>query len=385
MWGQRGEDTEEGLLLDKKEHKNEKINFKRSSLNLGVQALSLTIIVCFFVVLYLSLSQNIESSEIEATIVRGIVDTKNHYGKKEFEEVNDRPIIGVLTQQVDSEPLSSHHPPGYNYTSLAASYVQWVQAGGARVVPIIIGKDVEYYTQLFASINGLLLPGGSAPLTGAGGYADVGGLFFQLAKEANDAGDTFPIWGTCNGFELLTVLSSKDTSRLIDCDSQDQAVPLNLLTGWERSSVFSSAPPDVIKEVTEEKITINFHERCLTPANFTKYRMETFWNALSYNYDKNHLEYISSIEAKDYPFFGTQFHPEKNIFEWNEQEPMIPHSRHAVHVSLYFATHFVNMARKSRHIFKDRDTEEKFLIYRYQPQYVGREDLDWTFEEVYLF
>eukprot|EP00092_Neocalanus_flemingeri_P043284 GFUD01047657.1.p1 GENE.GFUD01047657.1~~GFUD01047657.1.p1 ORF type:complete len:151 (-),score=41.92 GFUD01047657.1:245-697(-) len=137
MWGHRGEDTEEGLLLDKKEQKTEKINFKRSSLNLGVQALSLTIIVCFFLVLYLSLSQNIESSEIEATIVRGIVYTKNHYGKKAFEEVNDRPIIGVLTQQLDSEPLSSHHPPGYNYTSLlAASYVQWVQASVARVVPV---------------------------------------------------------------------------------------------------------------------------------------------------------------------------------------------------------------------------------------------------------
>jgi hypothetical protein len=28
--------------------------------------------------------------------------------------------------------------------------------------------------------------------------------------------------------------------------------------------------------------------------------------------------------------------------------------RHAVHVSLYFATHFVNQARKSSHRFKDR-------------------------------
>ena len=28
------------------------------------------------------------------------------------------------------------------------------------------------------------------------------------------------VWGTCNGFELLTVLSSRDKSRLTDCDSQ---------------------------------------------------------------------------------------------------------------------------------------------------------------------
>ena len=68
----------------------------------------------------------------------------------------------------------------------------------------------------------------------------MGELFYHLAKEANDAGDPFPIWGTCNGFELLTVLSSKDQSRLTDCDSQDDAVPLNFLTKWDESDLFSS-------------------------------------------------------------------------------------------------------------------------------------------------
>lgn len=32
-----------------------------------------------------------------------------------------------------------------------------------------------------------------------------------------------------------------------------------------------------------------------------------------------------------------------------------------------------------------RSTEEEFLIYKYRPMYVGREELDWTFEEAYLF
>ena len=35
--------------------------------------------------------------------------------------------------------------------------------------------------QIFRYINGLLLPGGSAPLVGPGGYAEVGKLFFDLA------------------------------------------------------------------------------------------------------------------------------------------------------------------------------------------------------------
>ena len=92
--------------------------------------------------------------------------------------------------------------------------------------------------QIFNGINGLLLPGGSAPLTGSGGYAAVGQLLYSWARKANDRGDLFPIWGTCNGFELLTVLSSGDQSRLTNCDSQDEAVPLIFYDGGEDSNLF---------------------------------------------------------------------------------------------------------------------------------------------------
>jgi len=302
-------------------------------------------------------------------------------------DVNNRPIIGILTQELD-DILTAKLPNEYQgkYSAyLASSYVQWIMSGGARVVPIIIGKNEDYYRKIFDGINGLLLPGGSAPLSGPGGYASVGGLFYQWAKEANDHGDFFPIWGTCNGFELLTVLSSKDTSRLTECDSQDQAVPLNFYPDAENSNLFRSAPPDVMKEIKEERITINFHNHCLTPTNFTRFGMEKFWNPLSWNRDRFSLEYISSIEAIKYPFIGVQFHPEKNIFEWSEKEPRIPHSRHAVHVSLYFASHFVNMARRNQHRFQDRYQEEQFLSYNYSPHFVGKNDIGWLFEEAYLF
>ena len=39
---------------------------------------------------------------------------------------------------------------------------------------------------------------------------------------------------------------------------------------------YSKAPPDVVREITEEKITINFHNHCMTPENFTKYKRNTF-------------------------------------------------------------------------------------------------------------
>lgn len=301
--------------------------------------------------------------------------------EKKNPKLNDRPIIGILSQELDPGEIVG------NYTSyIGGSYVQWVEAGGARVAPVIIGREGEYYVEMFKGLNGLLLPGGSAPLVGPGGYAEVGEIFFNLAVNATNSGDSFPIWGTCNGFELLTVLASKDQSHLTECTSQNIANPLHLLPGWNNSRIYGTAPKEIVEKLTQEKVTINFHKNCLTPENFTKYQMDKFWTPLSFNFDSSNLEYLSTIEAKNFPFVGTQFHPEKNIFEWGlNTVKNIPHSKHAVAVSLYFSSYFVNQARHSTHSFPDRSTEEKFLIYNYQAQYVGKEGIDSTLQLKYYF
>ena len=54
---------------------------------------------------------------------------------------------------------------------------------------------------------------------------------------------------------------------------------------------------------------------------------------LSTNIDQEGLEFISTIEAREFPFYGSQFHPEKIAFEWAPNRPGIPHSR-------YFLTQF---------------------------------------------
>ena len=101
--------------------------------------------------------------------------------------------------------------------------------------------------------------------------------------------------------------------------------------------------------------------------------MDQFWLAVSTNVDRDGLQYISTIEAREFPFIGTQFHPEKNVFEWAEGSvSAIPHSGPAVATSLYLARHLVRLARASRHAFPDSETEEAALIYNYSPQYVGR-------------
>lgn len=64
---------------------------------------------------------------------------------------NDRPIIGVLSQEMP-ETLNNFFPGHKQF--IPASYVKFLEGGGARVVPVWINKTVSYYTSIMNKING---------------------------------------------------------------------------------------------------------------------------------------------------------------------------------------------------------------------------------------
>lgn len=65
---------------------------------------------------------------------------------------NNRPIIGVLAQET-SHSLETMYPGEFK-SYIAASYVKFLEAAGARVVPVWIGKDKEYYEGIVNKTNG---------------------------------------------------------------------------------------------------------------------------------------------------------------------------------------------------------------------------------------
>ena len=81
---------------------------------------------------------------------------------------NSRPIIGVLAQEL-TPTLESAFSSYSSY--IGAADVKFIEAAGARVVPVLIGQDFEYYESIFRKTNGLLLPGGSVSITDSGKIA----------------------------------------------------------------------------------------------------------------------------------------------------------------------------------------------------------------------
>lgn len=75
--------------------------------------------------------------------------------------------------------------------------------------------------------------------------------------------------------------------------------------------------------------------------------MKDSFKILSINYDRNGMEYISSIEHIKYPFYALQFHPEKIVFEWSPNRA-INHSGNLTLVSEYFGNFFVDQGENAR-------------------------------------
>ena len=130
------------------------------------------------------------------------------------EKLNLHPVIGILTQASDFNKTY----PSAEYSYIASDYVKFIEQAGAEVIPILYDYDKPTLKKIFSKINGILIPGGEAPLwlnpknlTGFSLLSENGQYLINLAIEAKLKGDYFPIMGTCNGFELMIMAISNDS------------------------------------------------------------------------------------------------------------------------------------------------------------------------------
>lgn len=141
------------------------------------------------------------------------------------------------------------------------------------------------------------------------------------------------------------------------------------------------ASDDIIETLRQNNVTSNFHGYCITEKKLRQVNIDQNWITLSTNKDWNGVEFISSFEHSRYPFYGTQFHPEKNIYEWPLNK-VITHNEDATRANQYFARFFVEEARKSSHRFETTNIEFGHLIFNFPKTFTGHNSI---YSECYLF
>lgn len=274
-------------------------------------------------------------------------------------------------------------PESYSY--FGAAYVKFLESSGNRVVPILYDEDEKTLRHLFESVNGLLFPGGDASLwqneTTMIGKSKLTQTIQKLlgwAIEANKKGDYFPVWGTCLGFESLVIFFSQNVT-LDRFNSQDHTSNLTYVNNQSR--LFENLP-ESLKDFTEKESSVFlWHNYGKAYENFlSEPGLNDNFHVNTITKDVNGKVFVSSIEHKKFPIFGTQFHPEVTIFQFGK---VIRANRNQKNMFFsQYLTNFINkQARKNLHRFENQQEEKTKLIYNYTPE----KYLDTFYEQAYVF
>ncbi|XP_011620471.1 gamma-glutamyl hydrolase 2 isoform X3 [Amborella trichopoda] len=237
-----------------------------------------------------------------------------------------QPVIGILTHPGDG--ASGRLMNGSHVSYIAASYVKFCEAAGARVIPLIYNERREVLLEKLNLVNGMLLTGGWCK---RGLYYDTVEMIFKHVLERNDAGDHFPLVAICLNFELISIIVSQDRSIFERYSALDLPSTLQFKQNIElNNTVFRRFSSELLKKVSTECLIMQSHR--------------------------------------------------KNAFEWGL--PNIPHSEDAVQVTQHVANFFISEARKS----SNRPPTTRVLdnlIYNHSPTYCGKAGKG--YDEVYLF
>jgi len=284
------------------------------------------------------------------------------------EDLNLRPIIGILADAPTSSMRRALDRKGWQKITsyLAASYVKSFESAGARVVPIMINKSPKYYEMMAKNLNGIVFPGGDSS---KGGYYDAAAQLYRHVMKANDNGTVLPLFSVNLGFKVLMKLASgveSDRSIVDRCNFQNLRNNLIFVQGAEKSKMFGHMSDRLMAALQSERITSNFNSWCVSEYMFNSLRINDSFNILSTSLDKDGLEYITTVEHKEYPVFGIQWHAEKPAYEWRDGLDGIPRAKEALQVNEKLMEMFLDHVRQNKNSFPD-GAEEDHLIYKFSP------------------
>lgn len=298
------------------------------------------------------------------------------------------PVIGILSVPLDdaeqpcvtlgskatlprAEGVSAPLQP----SCFTAFYRQWVEAAGARTVVIPFNANETVLETLFASVNGVLFTGGSLEggLAFNSTYMQTARRLVNLVIAANDAGDHVPLHGTCQGFQVLALLASNNQSVLsrYAYDSENESLPLDITAEGLRVPLFADAPPGVLNTLTSQNSTLNLHHDGVSPAAWAaSASLSDFYVLASLNADRAGRPFVSTLSARHYPITGTQWHPERQAYEWRP-DIGLNHAPEVVRAMAWVADFFVGEARLNAHTFPSPAAMAPYSLYSFAPVVEG--------------
>lgn len=249
---------------------------------------------------------------------------------------------------------------GHYITEMADIFMR---AGGLTPVYIPYNiSDPDLY-DLLGQINGVYFTGGdldlSDPTTGElHPYTITSLKIYRYALNATDNGDYFPLLGICQGLELLHILVANNTNALgwSLLENAHVSTSFTVADPAKESRLFSGFAPSLIHAMETRDLLWHFHHRSIPVFYYLKYpKLQEFFRILSVN-EINGVYIATSVEAKKYPIYLTQYHPEVVLDPAGDINAV--RSPINYKVAFGFANFFAEECAKSGHRFRDQETLE---------------------------
>lgn len=250
---------------------------------------------------------------------------------------------------------------------------------GAQVVPIFsFTKNISYFDSLLPKLNGVLFPGGGEAININNLWTKNADYIVKYAMNENKKGNVFPIWSTCLGWELMAYLTSGYDSKILSSVRGEQAV-INRISIKNPGYLFSDIPTSVKNSLENGVGIVYFNHLYAVSSSYptTNEVFRNFWNIAATSTSSFNEQFISAAEAKEYPFYGVQFHPEKNLYEWKVNADR---SENGAQIVQILSNKFVEKARANKNSFSTPEEFYKTSIYSYKSQKSVQ-----SFVEIYLF
>ena len=267
----------------------------------------------------------------------------------------DPPTIAILSFP---NPTNTAEPA--NKSSIWEGYIRWIEQTGMKIVAIHPWYSHEQIDEVLNNVNGILFIGGNRTVDINQHFEQVGRYIIDKVIEMNKEKDYFPLFGICFGYELLLAHIANDNSIIkADFEAKKIFLPSELNDKSATSRLFSYFRQRDFDDISKTPSTYQLHTRGITPEDFERFNTtKEFFDVTSYATDKKGTKFINSIEGKNFPIYGIQYHPE--VVPYARSEGFIgEHSREAIRISQLHGVFFLSEAARSHHRM-DKDLKTKF-------------------------
>lgn len=161
------------------------------------------------------------------------------------------------------------------------------------------------------TIHLLYIPSGNVGNHHCKKFLDCIEYCVRKIKDKNRSGMYFPIWGVCMGFQTLLAVENGVYHHNIFLERFNSWSHTNLpqVNHGRLTKSFSQNEIQML-ELNHDKL--HSHSLGVSPCMVNATNIKNNYLILHMNVDKKGKQFIGTIEHKNYPFYGFQWHPESS-------------------------------------------------------------------------